>query len=329
MKFQKDKGIGKVYTFATLYAFANIENTETYKKSLLRVCKDNKILGTLLLANEGVNGTISGTRERIEHVIKYIQNWKEINGLEVKYSNSLQNGFYRMKVKVKKEIVTMGKPKIDPSKSLGEYIEPSEWNKLISHKDAIVIDTRNDYEISIGKFKNAIDPCTKTFRDFPDWADKLSTEQNKHKKIAMYCTGGIRCEKATAYMKEKGFTEVYHLKGGILKYLETMPEENSLWEGDCFVFDQRVSVKHNLKQGNFKQCYACKMPLSEKECLDKNYVKGISCPNCFDKLSQTQKKRFSQRQKQIDLSEIRGVDHIGQNTPSYKNSKLKSNVYGL
>ena len=325
MKFQNNKSMDKIFTYATLYAFANIENTESYKKSLLRVCKDNKILGTVLLAKEGVNGTISGAYERIERVIEYIQNWKEINNLEVKYSNSSQNGFYRMKVKVKKEIVTMGKPKIDPSKSAGEYIDPSEWNNLISNKDVIVIDTRNDYEVSIGKFKNAIDPCTKTFRDFPDWADKLSSAQNKQKKIAMYCTGGIRCEKATTYMKEKGFNKVYHLRGGILKYLETIPEEKSLWEGDCFVFDQRVSVKHNLKQGSFKQCYACKMPLSEKECLDKNYVKGISCPNCFDKLSQTQIKRFSQRQKQLDLSGIRGEDHIGQNTPSYKNFQRKSN----
>ena len=225
MKFQNDNSIDKVYTYAALYAFANIENTESYKKSLLRVCKDNKILGTFLLAKEGVNGTISGTHDRIERVIEYIQNWREINNLEVKYSNSSQNGFYRMKVKIKKEIVTMGKSNINPSYFKGDYIEPSEWNELISNKDVIVIDTRNDYEISIGKFKNAIDPCTKTFRDFPDWADKLFTDQNKQKKIAMYCTGGIRCEKATSYMKEKGFKEVYHLKGGILKYLETIPEK--------------------------------------------------------------------------------------------------------
>ena len=218
----------------------------------------------------------------------------------------------------------MGLPFINPKNNKGKYVESDKWNEFISQEDVIVIDTRNFYETSIGKFKGSIDPKTKTFRDFPKWVDEFANNKvYKGKKIAMYCTGGIRCEKATSFMIEKGFDEVYHLKGGILKYLETIPENDSNWEGDCFVFDQRISVKHNLKQGDFKQCYGCKMPLSEKDYSDKNYIKGISCPYCYNKLTDDQKNRFAQRQKQIGLSEIRGEGHIGENSTSFKKIKVK------
>ena len=315
------------FKYAALYGFNTINDPEKRKKSLLRFCKDNKILGTFLIAHEGINGTISGLPENIDHVVNFIKSWDEIIDLEVKHSISNQNGFYRMKVKVKKEIVTMGLPFIDPTNNKGKYVEADKWNEFISQEDVIVIDTRNFYETSIGKFKGSIDPNTKTFRDFPKWVDEFANNKvYKGKKIAMYCTGGIRCEKATSFMIEKGFDEVYHLKGGILKYLETVPENDSNWEGDCFVFDQRISVKHNLKQGDYKQCYGCKMPLSEKDYSDKNYIKGISCPYCYDKLTDDQKNRFAQRQKQIELSEIRGEGHIGENSTSFK--KIKVNKLG-
>ena len=312
MKSIKPKN-NEEFKFAALYCFNIINNPEKRKQSLLRVCKDNKILGTILLAKEGINGTISGSNENIDKIVQYLRNWKEIDNIEVKYSYSSQNGFYRMKVKVKKEIVTMGKPSINPSVTKGTYIEPENWNKLISDENVVVVDTRNTYETGVGKFTGSIDPKTKNFREFPLWADQFATNKfNKNKKIAMYCTGGIRCEKASSYLKEKGFKNVFHLKGGILKYLETIPINESRWEGECFVFDQRVTVNHNLEKGDFSQCYGCKMPLSKKEVEDKKYIKGVTCKYCFDSLSNDQKKRFSQRQKQIELSLSRGEAHIGQ-----------------
>ena len=312
MKTIKPKN-NEEFKFAALYCFNIINNPEKRKQSLLRFCKDNKILGTILLAKEGINGTISGSNENIDKIVQYLRNWKEIDNIEVKYSYSSQNGFYRMKVKVKKEIVTMGKPSINPSVTKGTYIEPENWNKLISDENVVVVDTRNTYETGVGKFSGAIDPKTKNFREFPHWADQFATNKlNKNKKIAMYCTGGIRCEKASSYLKEKGFKNVFHLKGGILKYLETIPINESRWEGECFVFDQRVTVNHNLEKGDFSQCYGCKMPLSKKEVEDKKYIKGVTCKYCFDSLSKDQKKRFSQRQKQIELSLSRGEAHIGQ-----------------
>ena len=312
MKTMKLKD-NKLFKYAALYSFNIINNPEKRKQSLLRVCKDNKILGTILLAKEGINGTISGSNENIDKIVQYLRNWKEIDNIEVKYSYSSQNGFYRMKVKVKKEIVTIGKPYINPSITKGTYIEPENWNKLISDENVVVVDTRNTYETGVGKFTGSIDPKTKNFREFPHWADQFATNKlNKNKKIAMYCTGGIRCEKASSYLKEKGFKNVFHLKGGILKYLETVPINESRWEGECFVFDQRVTVNHNLEKGDFSQCYGCKMPLSKKEVEDKKYIKGVTCKYCFDSLSNDQKKRFSQRQKQIELSLSRGEAHIGQ-----------------
>ncbi len=270
MKTIKTKN-NEEFKFAALYCFNIINNPEKRKQSLLRVCKDNKILGTILLAKEGINGTISGSNKSIDKIVQYLRNWKEIDNIEVKYTYSSQNGFYRMKVKVKKEIVTMGKSSINPSITKGTYVEPENWNKLISDENVVVVDTRNTYETGVGKFTGSIDPKTKNFREFPFWADQFATNKlNKNKKIAMYCTGGIRCEKASSYLKEKGFKNVFHLKGGILKYLETVPINESRWEGECFVFDHRVTVNHNLEKGDFSQCYGCKMPLSKKEVKIKN-----------------------------------------------------------
>ena len=301
------------FTIISFYQFKKIRNSEKVQIILKDLCFFHKIKGTIILAKEGINGTISGSNESIDKIVQYLRNWKEIDNIEVKYSYSSQNGFYRMKVKVKKEIVTIGKPYINPSITKGTYIEPENWNKLISDENVVVVDTRNTYETGVGKFSGAIDPKTKNFREFPHWADQFATNKlNKNKKIAMYCTGGIRCEKASSYLKEKGFKNVFHLKGGILKYLETIPINESRWEGECFVFDQRVTVNHNLEKGDFSQCYGCKMPLSKKEIEDKKYIKGVTCKYCFDNLSNDQKKRFSQRQKQIELSLSRGEAHIGQ-----------------
>jgi len=217
--------------------------------------------------------------------------------------------FYRTKVKLKKEIVTMGVEGIDPAHIVGTYVKGDDWNQLITDPDTILIDTRNDYEVAIGTFKNAVNPNTTTFREFPQWAaDNL--DKTKHKKVAMFCTGGIRCEKSTAFLKEQGFDEVYHLDGGILKYLEEMPQEQSLWQGECFVFDQRVAVKHGLEQGSYDQCYACRMPLSAAEMASEHYVKGLSCPHCHDKTTDEQKAAFAERQRQVELAKQRGDKHI-------------------
>ena len=230
--------------------------------------------------------------------------------LEHKESWATKNPFYRMKVKLKKEIVALGVEGVSPTDKVGKYINPEDWNKLIEDPDTIVIDTRNNYEADIGSFKNAINPKTDTFREFPSYVEK-NLKDKKQKKVAMFCTGGIRCEKATSLMLDKGFENVYHLKGGILKYLETIPKDKSLWQGECFVFDQRVAVTHGLEEGQYDQCYACRHPLSPRELESDQYIKGISCPYCFNKLSDKKKAGVTERQKQIMLSKSRGENHIG------------------
>src|SRR5690606_24688371 len=269
----------------------------------------NKVKGTLLLAEEGINGTICGERAGVDAVKAWLDADGRFDGMSYKESLSDELAFYRTKVKLKKEIVTMVVEGINPAHIVGTYVKGDDWNRLISDPDTILIDTRNDYEVAIGTFKNAVNPNTTTFREFPQWAaDNL--DKTKHKKVAMFCTGGIRCEKSTAYLKEQGFEEVYHLDGGILKYLEEMPEENSLWQGECFVFDQRVAVKHGLEQGSYDQCYACRMPLSKEEMLSDNYVKGLSCPHCFENTTAEQKASFAERQRQVELAKQRGEKHI-------------------
>ena len=268
---------------AALYKFASLHDFKTLREPLLQVCLDNAVKGSLLLASEGINGTVAGDDHSIETLISFLKEdpiWEDrLARLEVKKSYAEENPFARCKVKLKKEIVTMGVTGIDPVKSVGTYIKPADWNELISDPDVITIDTRNEYEVEIGTFKGAVNPHTDTFREFPDYA-KRELNPQKHKKVAMFCTGGIRCEKSTAYMKSLGFDEVYHLQGGILKYLEEVPQEKSLWEGECFVFDERVAVDHDLQAGSYTQCHACRMPLNEAELQHEHYVPGESCGYC-------------------------------------------------
>jgi len=298
-----------MYVVAALYKFVRLPDCVTLRDDLYNTMVANKVKGTLLLAEEGINGTICGPREGVDAVKAWLDADGRFDGLSYKESLSEELAFYRTKVKLKKEIVTMGVEGIDPANIVGTYVKGEEWNKLISDPDTILIDTRNDYEVAIGTFENAVNPNTTTFREFPKWAaDNL--DKNKHKKVAMFCTGGIRCEKSTAYLKEQGFAEVYHLDGGILKYLEEMPQEKSMWQGECFVFDQRVAVKHGLEQGSYDQCYACRMPLSADEMASDKYVKGLSCPHCHDKTTDEQKAAFAERQRQVELAKQRGEKHI-------------------
>ncbi|WP_201588456.1 oxygen-dependent tRNA uridine(34) hydroxylase TrhO [Psychrobacter fozii] len=295
---------------AALYKFTRFADFEQYREPILNTMLDNDVKGTLLIAAEGINGTISGTRQSIDTVLDYLRSIEAIGTFTFKESYTNEQPFYRTKVKLKKEIVTMGVENIDPLQSVGRYVKPSEWNALISDPDVILIDTRNDYEVQIGTFKNAVNPNTETFREFPEYVAK-EMDPAKHKKVAMFCTGGIRCEKSTAYMREQGFEEVYHLEGGILKYLEEVPASDSMWEGDCFVFDNRVSVNHNLEKGSYEQCFACRRPITQEEMQSSAYIKGESCPHCIDKATDEQKARFREREHQMQLAKKRGEAHIG------------------
>jgi UPF0176 protein len=268
------------------------------------------VKGTLLLASEGINGTIAGFREGIDEVIGWLEKDPRFSGLEVKESYVTGNPFYRTKVKLKKEIVTMGVEGIDPNGIVGTYVEPGDWNALISDPDVLLLDTRNDYEVEIGTFEHAVNPDTETFREFPDYVSK-ALDPTKQKKVAMFCTGGIRCEKSTAYLKQQGFEEVFHLKGGILNYLEQVPEDDSMWQGECFVFDNRVTVNHQLEKGNYDQCHACRLPITENDKQHLNYQKGVSCHRCYGKHSDEQVKRYAARERQVSLAKQRGGTHIG------------------
>lgn len=293
-----------------LYHFVRLDDFEGLRQPLLELIQANKIRGTILLAKEGINGTVAGTRQAIDKLLDWLKSDARFENLCWKESYDDDFPFHRGKVKIKKEIVTMGVEDIDPNKIVGTYVKPDKWNQLISDPDVMVIDTRNEYEIQVGTFKDAVNPHTESFREFPAWVEKEMSPE-KQKKVAMYCTGGIRCEKSTAYLKALGFDEVYHLEGGILKYLEEVPEEESLWEGECFVFDNRVTVKHKLEPGSYDQCHACRMPISETDKKSNSYVKGISCPHCIGKHSNKQLSRFREREKQIQLSRKRGENHIG------------------
>ena len=300
-------------TVASLYHFATMRDLELKRSSLKSICEKQNILGTILLATEGINGTITGAYDCIQTVIDTIRGWQDISDLAVKYSASTHENFNRMKVKIKDEIVTMGVGSIDVSQQSGQYVEPKDWDEFIRREDVMVIDARNNYETSIGKFSNSVDPGTDNFRQFPAWANEFYSRNgdNSNTKIAMYCTGGIRCEKATAYMKELGFEEVYHLKGGILKYLEEVTTQSSLWEGECLVFDDRVSLKHGLSEGSYTLCYSCQETLSQEDKTSPRYEEGVSCPSCHDNLSEDRLMRSRERQKQILLSEELGERHIG------------------
>ena len=295
---------------AALYHFTKFSDYKKLQDPLRKICNSEGIKGSLLIAYEGINGTISGSRSGIDAVLKHIRSMPGCSDLEHKESFASEIPFKRMKVKLKKEIVTMGQPHIDPTFNVGNYIEPSDWNNLISQDDVIVIDTRNDYEVAIGSFDGAIDPETKSFGEFPEWWEE-NRSKYQDKRVAMFCTGGIRCEKSTNFLLNEGVKDVYHLKGGILKYLEDVPEKNSKWNGECFVFDSRVSVKHGLEEGIYNLCYACRMPLAPDDFKKEEFEKGVSCHLCIDSNDDERKERFRERQYQVELADKRGKHHIG------------------
>lgn len=298
------------YVVCAMYKFVSLENFEELREPLKQVMLDNQVKGTLLLANEGINGTVAGSREGVDSLLAWLQQQPCLADIDYKESYTDDAPFSRTKVKLKKEIVTMGVEGIDPLQVVGTYIEPKDWNDLISDPDVLLVDTRNDYEVEVGTFKNAIDPNTTTFRQFPQYV-KDHLDPQKHKKIAMFCTGGIRCEKSTAYMKEQGFDEVYHLKGGILKYLEDVDHADSLWQGECFVFDDRVTVNHQLQKGEYDQCHACRLPITEQDKQSEHYKPGVSCHRCYDTVTDEQRARFAERERQLQLAKQRGEVHMG------------------
>ncbi|MEM6470837.1 MAG: rhodanese-related sulfurtransferase [Planctomycetota bacterium] len=290
-----DESPHKPVLVAALYRFVAMPAFREVRSSIENVLQTTQVRGSILLASEGINGTIAGSRQGIETVLDHLRSLDGLADLEVKFSECDQQPFRRARVRLKREIVTMGVDGIDPNRAVGTYVTPEEWNELISDPDVVVIDTRNDYEISIGTFRGATNPGTESFREFPDYV-KRELDPAKQKKVAMFCTGGIRCEKSTALLKQEGFEEVYHLKGGILKYLETVPEEESLWEGDCFVFDQRVSVRHGLEEGEHVMCFACGWPVSWEDQHHKDFRAGVHCPQCVNEISEERKRRFADRQ---------------------------------
>ena len=314
------------YLTTAMYHFVSLPHFKTLREPLLQFCVSREIKGTFLLADEGINGTVAGTEKSILELLSFLKNDFIFEGnfknLSHKESWSDKHPFYRMKVKLKKEIVTLGVPGVSPTKMVGKYVKPQDWNKIISDPEVVLIDTRNDYEYAIGSFKNAINPETNTFREFPEYV-KTHFDPTKHKKVAMFCTGGIRCEKASSYMMSEGFDEVYHLEGGILKYLEEVKPEESLWQGECFVFDQRVAIKHGLEVGDYDQCYACRYPLSQEDMKSEQYTPGISCPHCYNQHTPEKLQALTERQKQVILAKERGIDHIGGKTQFMTKQKKK------
>ena len=300
---------------AALYHFAVVDDPAALRLQVLPLCEAHDLKGTILLAPEGINGTIAGAPDAIDTVIAGLQSLPGFADLEVKYSEASSMPFLRMKVRLKKEIVSMGVEGVDAATEKGAYVDPTDWNAVIADPDTIVIDTRNGYEVAIGSFAGAINPNTESFRDFPAWFDdfseQLRQDASKTPKIAMFCTGGIRCEKATAYVKAQGFDDVQHLKGGILKYLEHVPETESLWQGDCFLFDQRVAVGHGLREADYDQCYACRMPLNVKDRASPDYIPGEACPHCIGERSDEQRARYRERQRQVEKAAEEGRQHLG------------------
>jgi UPF0176 protein len=297
---------------AALYKFTPFPDPAALRAPLLVACEEVGVKGTLLLAHEGINGTIAGTDNAIAAVLDHIRSLPGCADTEVKFSHAPEMPFHRMKVRLKREIVTMGEPDIDPTASVGRYVDPQDWNALLEDPDTIVIDTRNDYEVAVGTFEGAVDPQTQSFRDFPHWFRTHREELLAGKKrVAMFCTGGIRCEKSTSFLRSEGVKEVFHLKGGILKYLETVPEARSKWHGDCFVFDERVTVRHGLATGEYGLCRACRRPVSLSDRASPAFEEGVSCPACFDERSEEQRARYRERQRQEALARERGTAHVG------------------
>ena len=301
------------YIISTFYKFLVLENYKELKIKFDKSLSKTNIKGTILLANEGINGTIAGSESDLKKFFLYIDKFSQFKDITPKFSSSNKNPFLRMKVRLKKEIVTIGIPEVSPSHQVGKYLNVEEWNELLNESDSMIIDTRNDYEVSIGTFKNSINPKIKSFRNFPNWVQKnlIDKKVSKNSKIGMFCTGGIRCEKSTSYLKQLGFENVFHLDGGILKYLENVKSDENEWKGECFVFDYRVSLNNSLEKGEYEMCYACRMPLSKENKKNKHYLKGQSCEYCYDQTTIKQKKRFNEREKQIKLSKVRNLKHLG------------------
>jgi UPF0176 protein len=294
------------FRVAALYRFCRLDGFEDLRAPLAAFCRGHGIKGTLLLAPEGINGTVAGTPDAVAALIGRLEGVPEVTGLDVKYSSAREMPFHRMKVRLKREIVTMGVAGIDPTASAGTYVDASAWNELICDPETVIVDTRNDYEIRLGTFAGAVDPGTRSFRDFPAWAERHRDDLGG-RRVAMFCTGGIRCEKATAYVKSLGVEEVFHLKGGILKYLEEVPASQSLWRGECFVFDERVAVKHGLAPGEAELCRACRMPVTPEQRRSPKYRQGISCEQCHDRRTDEDRKRYAERQRQVERAEARGL----------------------
>ena len=306
---------GAATQVVALYRFVRLDDYESMREPLLNFCLDRHIRGTLLLAHEGINGTVAGSDSAIDELLNYLRADDRLADLDCKFSSHEERPFLRMKVKLKREIVTMGQENIDPNVCVGRYASPQEWNVLIDDPDVLVIDTRNEYEVEIGTFAGAVNPQTNSFREFPDWVEQ-NLDPKKHKKVAMFCTGGIRCEKSTSLLVSKGFEDVWHLKGGILNYLEQTPEEDTRWEGECFVFDSRVAVNHQLEKGSYDQCFACRFPIDDDQKQSPHYLPGVSCPRCVNAHTEQQKGRFAERQRQIGLAKRRGESHIGAAAPA-------------
>ncbi|MBB4081178.1 rhodanese-related sulfurtransferase [Brevundimonas lenta] len=304
---------GSPVLVAALYRFARIDDREAVRDRLEQLCASD-VRGTLLVAHEGLNGTIAGPAQAIERVLDGVRALPGFAELELKFSSAAMMPFYRMKVRLKAEIVTMGEPDLDPVRDAGTYVSPAEWNALIADPDTVIIDTRNDYEAAVGAFTGAVQPNTRSFRDFPDWfrtEGRALLDRPTPPKVAMYCTGGIRCEKATAFLKAEGVQHVHHLEGGILRYLETTPPAESLWEGECFVFDERVAVGHGLSEGSHTLCRGCRMPVSEAGRTSPRYVEGVCCERCHDTRSDDQRDRYLERQRQMEIAAKLGIDHVG------------------
>lgn len=310
-----------MFKVAALYKFSLIEDPNRLQTIIRKKFKQLEIYGTILVGKEGLNGTISGKKDKLEHAIIFIKSIEGFENVDIKFSNSKINPFVRLKIKLKNEIVTIGDNSINPNEVVGEYVDPKDWNDLIQDKDTLLIDTRNDYEYSIGTFKNSINPNTVRFREFPDWVrnQNFTDEDKKNKKVAMFCTGGIRCEKASSMMLKDGFEHVHHLKGGILNYFEKIDKDQSLFDGECFVFDDRVAVKHDLTEGSYDMCHGCRMPITDEDKLSKEFIRGVSCPACFAKTTKEQKARYMSRQKQVDLAKKRNQKHIGPKEEVQKN----------
>lgn len=306
--------IDEKYIIASFYKFVPISNLDELQTILYDFCWCLGISGTVLLADEGINGTIAGSRSSVKDLYQWLCGQLNLNGLQIRYSEDTSVPFHRLRVRIKKEIVTMGKQAIDPTSKVGAYVHPLDWNSLLEEENTVVIDTRNHYEVEIGTFDKALNPKTNSFRQFPAWVAGTLEKMpgiNKESKIAMFCTGGIRCEKATSYLKDRGYKNIFHLEGGILKYFEEVSDEDNLWNGECFVFDNRVALKKDLRPGKYSMCHACRMPLAQTDLDSKKYSPGLHCPKCYGTHSEKQVKRFKDRQRQIELSNLRGVKHLG------------------